>query len=133
MISWMGLRGAVPIVLATYTLTAQVTKSHLIFDIVFFVVLVSTLIQGFTLRPFSRWLKVSIPEKNKYRFPFEYAAEGENQSELREVEVPHDSALVGKSIAEANLPPNLLIVLLKRGMDVFAPRGGTIFHGGDTL
>lgn len=133
MISWMGLRGAVPIVLATYTLTAEVEKSGLIFNVVFFVVLVSTLIQGFTLKPIAGMLNVSMPQKKKVRFPFEYAADGELQSELREVEVPADSIIVGKSIAEVNLPPKLLIVLLKRGVDIFAPRGGTIFQPLDTL
>lgn len=133
MISWMGLRGAVPIVLATYTLTADVEKSGVIFNVVFFVVLISTLIQGFTLKPLSRILGVSIPHKKKIRFPFDYAVEGEIQSELREVEVPSDSIILGKSIAEINLPPKLLIVLLKRGLDVFAPRGGTIFQKGDVL
>lgn len=133
MISWMGLRGAVPIVLATYTLTADVEKSGIIFNIVFFVVLISTLIQGFSLKPLSRILGVSIPHQRKIRFPFDYAVEGEMQSELREVEVPNDSIILGKSIAEINLPPKLLIVLLKRDLDVFAPRGGTIFQTGDVL
>ena len=49
------------------------------------------------------------------------------------MEVPSDSIILGKSIAEINLPPKLLIVLLKRGLDVFAPRGGTIFQKGDVL
>lgn len=133
MISWMGLRGAVPIVLATYTLTAEIDKSGMIFNIVFFVVLVSTIIQGFSLKPLASFLQVSIPVKKKFRFPFEYEANAEIQSELREIEVPNDSIVVGKSIAETNLPDNLLIVLIKRESDVFAPRGGTIFKGNDTL
>lgn len=133
MISWMGLRGAVPIVLCTYALSANAPKSGLIFNIVFFVVLVSTLIQGFTLRPFANWLKVGAPLKKKIRFPFEYVAGSEIQSELKELEVPHDSVVVSKSIAELNMPQKLLIVLLKRGEDVFSPRGSTVFQGGDTL
>lgn len=133
MISWMGLRGAVPIVLATYILSAEVAKSGLIFNIVFFVVIISTLIQGFSLKPLANILAVAVEIKKKVRFPFEYASGSELQSELQEIEIPPDSIVIGKSIAEVNIPQKLLIVLLKRGMDVFAPRGGTIFHASDTL
>lgn len=133
MISWMGLRGAVPIVLCTYALSANAPKSGLIFNIVFFVVIVSTLIQGFTLKPFSNLLKVAVAVKKKVRFPLEYVSGAEIQNELKELEIPHDSVVVSKSIAELNMPQNLLIVLLKRGEDLFAPRGSTVFQGGDTL
>ena len=133
MISWMGLRGAVPIVLCTYALSAESAKSGLIFNIVFFVVLITTLIQGFTLKPLANVLKVAIEVKKKIRFPFEYVTGSEIQDGLKEIEIPNDSVVVGKSIAEMNIPQKLLIVLLKRAEDVFAPRGSTVFQGGDTL
>ncbi|PIP88822.1 MAG: potassium/proton antiporter [Bdellovibrionales bacterium CG12_big_fil_rev_8_21_14_0_65_38_15] len=133
MISWMGLRGAVPIVLCTYALSAEASKSGLIFNIVFFVVLVSTLVQGFTLKPLASLLKVAVEVKKKIRFPFEYVSGSEMQDELKEIEIPRDSIVVGKAIAELNLPQKLLIVLLRRGEDVFAPRGSTVFQPLDSL
>jgi cell volume regulation protein A len=72
-ISWIGLRGAVPIVFATYPLLAGVEKAHMIFNIVFFISFTSVLIQGTTISAVAEWLKLTIPEKekNKPRLPTE--------------------------------------------------------------
>ena len=78
-------------------------------------------------------MKVAIEVKKKIRFPFEYVSGSEMQDELKEIEIPRDSIVVGKAIAELNLPQKLLIVLLRRGEDVFAPRGSTVFQPLDTL
>jgi cell volume regulation protein A len=68
-ISWVGLRGAVPIVFATYPLLAGIEKADMIFDIVFFISLTSVLIQGTTLTKIAKWLHVALPEKAKPKAP----------------------------------------------------------------
>lgn len=68
-ISWVGLRGAVPIVFATYPLLAGIDKAHMIFNIVFFISLTSVLLQGTTLSVLAKWLNVALPEKVKPKDP----------------------------------------------------------------
>lgn len=133
MTSWMGLRGAVPIILATFVITAEVPGSERLFNTIFFVVILSTLFQGPTIGLLSRWLGVGVPEQKKFRFPLDYVPVGELKSELHQVEVPQHSRVIGKTIAELNIPDDILIVLLKRKGSVFAPRGKTEFYEGDVL
>src|SRR5690554_8231826 len=64
-ISWVGLRGAVPIVFATYPLLAGIDKADMIFNIVFFISVTSVLIQGTTLSVVAKWLRVAMPEEKK--------------------------------------------------------------------
>lgn len=134
-ISWLGLRGAMPIILATYPMTLF-THSHqaeIYFNVVFFVVLTSTLVQGVSIKKTVKLLKVDAPIKKKQRFPFDYVSMGELKSDVSEFEIPNDSVLVGRSIAEINLPDDFMILLIRRNNEVFAPRGGTYFDGGDVL
>jgi cell volume regulation protein A len=70
-VSWVGLRGAVPIVFATYPLLAGLTKSDLIFHLVFFISASSVLLQGYTLPLVARWLKVTVPDKAKKITPYD--------------------------------------------------------------
>src|SRR5690606_2505275 len=70
-ISWVGLRGAVPIVFATYPLLAGIEKANMIFNIVFFIALTSLLVQGTTLGIVAKWLRVSLPAKEKILTPSE--------------------------------------------------------------
>ena len=70
-ISWVGLRGAVPIVFATYPLIAGVERANMIFNIVFFISVTSVLLQGTTLPLMAKWLHVSVPEKAKRRTPLD--------------------------------------------------------------
>lgn len=133
MTSWLGLRGAVPIILATFVITAEVPGSDRLFNIIFFVVILSTLFQGPTIGLFSRWLKVGAPEQKRFRFPLDYVPGGELKSELHQIEVPAHSRALGQTIAELNIPDDILIVLLKRKGSVFAPRGKTEFQEADVL
>lgn len=134
-VSWLGLRGAMPIILATYPMTvlSGSLQTNLYFNLVFFVVLTSTLIQGVSIKVVSRLLKVTAPVERKQRFPFDYVSMGELRNDVSEFEVPHNSILINKSIAEINLPDDFMILLIRRNNEVFAPRGGTIFHAGDIV
>ncbi|MFZ6018610.1 MAG: potassium/proton antiporter [Chloroflexota bacterium] len=132
-ISWVGLRGAVPIILATFPLLAQIPQADLIFNIVFFVVLTSVLFQGTTITPAARWLKLDAPATPKRIYPIEFTPIGGFKSELKELAVPPNSPMAGKAIVELGLPDDFLVVLIARQNDFVMPSGGTVIEPGDTL
>lgn len=133
MISWVGLRGAVPIILATFPLLAGIPQAHAIFNIVFFVVLTSVLIQGTSIPFIAKLLKVQAPFDARKRFPIEFdQMEGINAS-LENVIVPYNSAANGKAIFELKVPPKALIVLISRKEKFIIPSGSTAIEGGDIL
>lgn len=132
-LSWVGLRGAVPIILATYPLLARIEQAELIFNVVFFVVLFSTLLQGSTLPPMARWLRVDAPIAAKRTYPIEYTPGAGLKSELREMTLPAHSGAIGKAIVELGLPDDFLIVLIARDDEYLIPSGGTILKPGDVL
>jgi cell volume regulation protein A len=133
MISWVGLRGAVPIILATYPFLAELPQATTIFNLVFFVVIVSILLQGTSIPLFARLLKVDAPIEPFFRYPLEFNPEVDAKGDLTEVPVPKDSAAVGKAIVELNLPPESLIALIQRSGEVFIPKGGSVIESGDKL
>lgn len=132
-ISWVGLRGAVPIILATFPLLAGVPKAEVLFNVVFFIVITSVLIQGTTIPLFARWLGVEDSgakiKTGHVEFEFNYAA----GSQKKEVVVPLNSQAVGKQIVELALPESAIIMLISRDGSSLVPRGGTIIHSGDKL
>jgi cell volume regulation protein A len=133
MVSWAGLRGAVPIVLATYPLIAGAPGARTIFNLVFFVVFISVLLQGATIPLVSRWLGVSAPLGRPFRYPIEYNPTQNTKSQLVEVPVPPQSGAVGRSLVELHLPGGALIVLIRRADDVIVPRGATRIEADDKL
>jgi cell volume regulation protein A len=133
MVSWAGLRGAVPIVVATYPLIAGVPEAKTIFNLVFFVVFISVLLQGTTIPRVSRWLRVASPLVKPFRYPIEYNPTADLKNELVEVPVPAGSRVIGRSLVEIALPAGALIVLIRRGDETFVPRGSTHIEAGDTL
>ena len=133
MVSWVGLRGAVPIVLATFPLLAKLPNAGMIFDIVFFIVLTSVLLQGTSIPMMARWLRVDAPLPPKPQLPVEIGPSCNLKNELVEITIPPDSAVVGKQIVELGLPPGTLIVLISRNGECFAPGGGTVLAGNDAV
>ena len=132
-ISWVGLRGAVPIVFATYPLLAGVDKADMIFNIVFFISITSLIIQGTTLSPIARWLHVSLPMHVKPKTPNDLMLRDGIKSELVELELPADSDAVGKRIVELGFPKRSIIAMIKRGENYVTPNGSTILEPLDTL
>ena len=132
MISWVGLRGAVPIVLATFPLLAGMPRAEIIFDLVFFIVLTSILLQGTSMPLLARWLKLEAPVRNKVH-PLELERTAGVNSQLVDVEVPNESAVVGKQIVGAGFPRGALIVLIGRGNEFIVPNGGTVIEPADRL
>ena len=133
MVSWVGLRGAVPIILATFPLLANVPNAELIFNLVFFIVLTSTLLQGWSIPIVAKSMKVNIPVKQKRWYPIEFESRTGMDTELIELIVPYHSIAVGKSLVELGLPNDSLIVLVVRNDNYLVPSGGTVLEAGDTL
>jgi cell volume regulation protein A len=133
LVSWVGLRGAVPIVLATYPLVAKIPQAELIFNVVFFVVLTSVLLQGTTIPLVAKWLRVDAPLVPKRIYPIEYTPVSGLKSELQELPVPADSPALGKTLVELGFPAGVLIALMARGEEFLVPGGGTTILAGDTL
>ena len=133
LISWGGFRGATPIVLALYPLTAKIPNGELIFDIVFIIVFVSILIQAPTFSFLSRLLKLTTVEGYTPRFPVGFVVTQKLRSHLKEITINNKSPYCGKNLALIKLPPTVRIVLIQRQQDVIAPRGTTILEAGDIL
>lgn len=131
-ISWVGLKGAVPIVLATYPLIHKIDKADAIFHIVFFIVIISVLLQGTTLYPFAKWLELEDTSGRKKRKPAVALSE-DVRSELIELTLPPSVSAVGKQIVELGFPKGALIVLIQRKNQYVSPRGDTVLNGGDSL
>jgi len=131
--SWVGLRGAVPIILATFPLLAGVTNSRLIFDVVFFIVLTSALLQGWSINLVAKLLNLANPLPKKIAIPLEFSSDAKNDTELIEIIVPNNSQIEGKQIVDLNFPKDSRIVLVIRDDKNLIPSGGTILEGGDVL
>jgi cell volume regulation protein A len=133
MVSWVGLRGAVPVILATFPLLAGVPKADMIFNIVFFIVLTSVLLQGTMIPQVAKWLGLAAPVPEKPNYPLEFATTSRIPTELVEVKIPDSSTVVGKQLVELGLPKGVLVMLIHRNNVSIVPGGGTILKAGDTL
>ncbi|MCU6711162.1 potassium/proton antiporter [Paenibacillus sp. J5C_2022] len=132
-ISWAGLRGAVPIVLATYPLIAGLENSQLIFNVVFFVVLTSALVQGSTVSFVAGKLGLLGKQKAVAPHTLELVSIGKTNSEIIEIDVEEQSPVVGKEIQHTDLPEDALITAIVRQDKIITPRGQTVIEPGDVL
>lgn len=131
LVSWVGLRGSVPVIMATYPLVAGIDRAGLIFNIVFFVALSSLIIQGTTIPLVSKWLNVHDPFAPLKR---NYSSTPGHLKDIVTVEVPPNSPLVDKTIVDLGLPHNkVLIVGIERNGEVIIPRGSTILEKEDKI
>jgi len=132
-ISWVGLRGAVPIIFSTYPLIAGVPSAGNIFNLVFFISASSVLLQGTTLSTIGKWLHVSVPEKLKRKFPLDIELKENFNSELVELDIPDNSPAIGKAVMELDLPKSALIVLIHRDGKYITANGATQIEPKDHL
>jgi len=129
-IAWIGLRGAVPVVMATYPLVAGIGRAEYIFNLVFFVAVTSLMIQGTSISVVAKWLGLISPEQTKHD-QIEHTATATLKNNMSYVNVPSD--FVQKNIVDLKLPQDLLIVLIERDGAVIIPRGGTQLEPRDKL
>lgn len=127
-----GLRGAVPIVLATFPATAGHPHGALIFDVVFFVVLVSVLVQGSMLVPVTRWL--GLDDHHPAWAPVAEALPLDVADiDLIELFVTDDLAIVGRQLVEVPPPDRIRVVAIVRDERVAVVSGDTRLEDGDTV
>ena len=134
-VSWVGLRGATPIILATFPVAAAVPDAERIFDVVFFVVLTSVLVQGTTIPVVARWLGVAQePADDRHReVSFDTVITGDDGPDLRELGVQPGAPAVGRQLVDLSLPRGVLVVLVRRDGESFMPQGSTVIAAGDHL
>ncbi len=133
MLSWVGLRGSVPIILATFPFMAGISQADTIFNIVFFVVIASVFIQGTSIPLVSKMLKLDVPLTDRKAYPIEFEKVKGIDAELMDIIVPYSSAAIGKMIRELNVPEKCLIMLVSRNDKFIIPSGSTVIEGGDVL
>ncbi len=132
-ISWVGLRGAAPIILATFPLLAGLSEASDIFNLVFFIVLTSVLVQGTTLSLVAKKLGVDEVEVKRPAYPLEFTPSEGIKSELFELTVPRNSAVAGQQLVNIDFPEATLVVLLGRDDEFVIPTGSTPLEEGDHL
>jgi cell volume regulation protein A len=132
-ISWVGLRGAVPIVFATYPLIAGIEKAEMIFNIVFFISVTSVLIQGTTLSLVAKWLHVALPEKVKPMGATDMLLSDQPKTLMQEININENSAVIGKKIVDLGFPKNAIITMIKRDDKYITPNGSTVINLNDSL
>ncbi|MFT3909915.1 MAG: potassium/proton antiporter [Ferruginibacter sp.] len=132
-ISWVGLRGSVPIVFATYPLLAGIPKAELIFNLVFFISITSVLLQGTTLAYIAKLLHVTIPPKAKRRTEIDFESTDKIKSEMTTVMLTANSKSVGKRIVDLSVPATINILAVKRAYVFIVPNGSTKLLENDIL
>ncbi len=132
-ISWVGLRGAVPIVFATYPLLAGIDKADAIFNIVFFISVTSVLIQGTTLSVVAKWLDMALPAGEKIVTESDKLILNIPKTAMKEYDVVEEYGIIGKRIVDLNFPEHAIIAMIKRNGSYITPNGSTAIENKDTL
>jgi len=133
-VSWVGLRGAAPILFATYPWTAKLDHAQVIFNIVFFVTLVSLLLQGTTVPIVARWLGLAGESKIKPQLStFDVDFPDDIKSSMSEIYLTADHLVRGNRIMDMPMPEKTLVVMIKREEHYFVPTGSTELEPGDAL
>lgn len=133
LISWVGLKGAVPIILATFPLMFGVPEGRLIFNVVFFVVLVSATLQGWTLPPLATWLGLQEETAPAPPAALELLAVRDLNAEILGYAITPGSPVLGRTLEELRLPDGAVVALVSRASRLIAPRGTTRLEPGDHL
>lgn len=133
-VSWVGLRGAVPIIFAILPLAAGVPHARLIFNIVFFCTLVSLVVQGTSLSKVATWLGLAEKPKNFNKLKeFDMDFSDDIKSVTTEITITPQALRHGNLLMEMPLPDNTLAVLVKRDGKYFVPKGKTVLQENDIV
>ena len=131
-VSWVGLRGAVPIIFATYPVLAEVPGYQQIFNIVFFITLLSLVVQGMSISTMARWLHLDLPqEKEGNEFGVELPEEIDTK--LEDLTLTQEMLANGNRLADMNIAKGTLVMLVKRGNEFIIPNGQVELKAGDKL
>lgn len=133
LVSWVGLRGSVPIILAIYPLIYGLPNAPLIFSVVFFVVLISATVQGSTLPWVAKKLGLTEPPPPTPAASLEITALNEVDAEIVEYTLATQSRAAGRRLSQAALPEGTVVAMITRGKNIIPPRGSTVLKEGDHL
>ena len=134
MLSWVGLKGAVPIIFAIMCKANGVPNADLLFNVIFLCTIVSLLVQGTTLTWMARKLNLDIPRETERSLEyFDMDLPDEIQSSAREVEVTDKHLAKGNTLRDISIPPRTLVIMVRRGEDFFVPTGASTLELGDQL
>lgn len=131
-VSWVGLRGAVPIIFATYPVIAKIEGSQQLFNIVFFITLLSLIVQGTSISYVARKLHLDLPEEKEGN-EFGVELPDEIDSKLNDITLTSDMLDNGNRLKDMNIPKGTLVMLVKRGNEFIIPNGEVELHAGDKL
>ncbi|MCK9202902.1 MAG: potassium/proton antiporter [Bacteroidales bacterium] len=132
-VSWVGLRGAVPVILSIYVLDAKLENGTFVFNLVFFISLLSVLIQGSTISWFASFLGLSVPVTLRKKTAIETEFITTIKPFRAELEIRNGSPFSNKSLVSLSLPKEVLISMVTRDDILFVPDGATTFQEGDHL
>lgn len=133
LLSWVGLRGSVPIILAIFPLMFGLESAPLIFNVVFFVVLISATVQGSSLPWVARKLNLTEAPLDTAPATLEITALGDVDAEIVEYTLGAESRSAGRYLSRMALPDKTVVAMITRNSEVIPPRGSTMLHGGDHL
>jgi cell volume regulation protein A len=129
-VSWVGLRGAVPIIFATYPMVEGLEHDDTIFNTVFLITIISLIVQGTTVTGMANILGLSTKEVEK---GFDIALPDEVKAKLTELRVTEDFLVNGDTLRNINLPKDILVMMIRRGDNYIVPRGDTQIMLNDIL
>ncbi|MBT80683.1 MAG: potassium/proton antiporter [Alteromonadaceae bacterium] len=133
LVSWVGLRGSVPIILAIFPLLFEIPQAYLIFNVVFFVVLISATLQGSTLPWMAKKLKLIEKAPVTPAATLEISALGEVNADIVQYTLGDSAKAVNRTLAELALPEGAVVAMITRSDAVFPPRGSTLLLPGDHI
>lgn len=131
-VSWVGLRGAVPIIFATYPVLAEVPGYQQIFNIVFFITLLSLVVQGMSISTMARWLHLDLPQEREGN-EFGVELPEEIDTKLEDLTLTQEMLAHGNRLADMNIAKGTLVMLVKRGKEFIIPNGQVELKAGDKL
>lgn len=129
--SWAGLKGAIPIILAIFPLLRGLPEGTLIFDVVFFVVVISALLQGTSLPKLASWLRVREERPPSPPVTLEITSLQHVDGDIVDYLVEPRSLAAGRRVRELALPESAVLAMIVRGREIIPPRGSTPLHPGD--
>ena len=133
LVSWVGLRGSVPIILAIFPLLFGLPNAPLIFNVVFFVVLISATVQGSTLPLVARKLGLTEKPPAAPAATLEISALQDVDAEIVKYTLGDDTRAAGRLLSQMALPEGVVVAMITRGTSVIPPRGSTTLEPGDHL
>jgi cell volume regulation protein A len=133
LVGWVGLKGAVPIILATYPMMAGLAAGPIIFNAVFFVVIISALLQGGTLPWLARKLRLEEPRASEPPLSLEIMSLRDVDAEIIDYPVAESSAVADKLLRDLSLPEGAVVAMIARDKALIPPHGSTRLRSGDHL